>query len=661
MKKLFLTTCTFMVTCIFLLSSLVSCVVDDRYSLSKELDTTVGIGKGLRLPLGSTEKFFISELVDTEEIELLSTDEVGNIIISTGGNFVSESFRIEDTSLSFTLKEEIREYDFKTRNLADSYENLPIGAWPYIVTDTIDIATELKISEDDLPKEVTRLEKVTFKEPVPLTLFVAIYSEIEESQKLLRKTERLNLEGDKGQDGFEVYLPEFIVFENYSTNENGTMKLDGQAIYNESKDALCYEKLLYVSALDFTVTEKGYLEVNNGVVELEEMATAHGVIKSDIVYFDMNNMNNINSVLIKSELEIGEMQLATVEGRFEPKIDPVSQVVELGLDDVEFLKNAYIDVTDPRLSLSFTNPVDATILADATFVGYDKENNETSIDVNLEINPATTTNVFIDRYGNERPGWTNCVVPNLNELIKNKPEKISVDLNVALDTDKTAKIVFGQDLVVEGSYEVQVPLAFDCLEIEYDYSMDNVLGNEPEVNGGTEDNIEYNTLADRDYSSGIYDKNEGNNGDWNNGDNSENYGNDVVNEDTDVFEAIKEIRGVTLSFTVLNTIPVGLKPEISIRKKDGDPLDDVTLELTGEIKRGNMVLLDGVIGEPVASTIKVRFSSENASLDKLYGIDIKLKGTGQGAINTNEYIQISNISLCIDDYIVLDLDDDISF
>ena len=65
--------------------------------------------------------------------------------------------------------------------------------------------------------------------------------------------------------------------------------------------------------------------------------------------------------------------------------------------------------------------------------------------------------------------------------------------------------------------------------------------------------------------------------------------------------------------------------------------------------------MDGVIGEPVASDIKVKISSSNALLNDIYKIDIKLVGTGKGAINANEYIQLTGIALNVDDYIVLDL------
>ena len=129
-------------------------------------------------------------------------------------------------------------------------------------------------------------------------------------------------------------------------------------------------------------------------------------------------------------------------------------------------------------------------------------------------------------------------------------------------------------------------------------------------------------------------------------------------EGGDFSDIVKEIRGASLSFKVLNTIPVGLQPEITIYDDAGNELlEGVTIGIEGEIKRGNPVGVDGIVGAPVESAVEVSFAAQTGLLDNLYRIDIKLVGTGQGAINANEYIQLTDIALRIDDYIVLDLND----
>lgn len=651
MKKQLSVTCAFGVTCLFLLSALVSCSVDERYDTTKKIDATIGVGKGLALPLGSTQKFCIEELIDTAGNDFLEIDEFGNIVISAGDSFVSDSFKIDETSLNFTIKEDIRPYDFKTElQSADNIPaDFPINKYPYIVSDTIDFQVELDITEDDLPKEVKRLTKLTFREPVEMSLFVSIYSKSSYSHNLLKTTQKLQLQGDfeQNKENFEIDLPDFLVFDEDTRFEDGVLKLEGWAVYDEKYDALCYNRVFNVVAIDFTKTEKGYLEIEDGAVNFNEIIRAHGLVVSDIVEFDLRNLKNINGVEIKSKLEVGELKLATVEGLFEPEIDPVTEIVELNISDIDFLKNAYIDVTDPRLALTFNNGLDATILADATIIGYDEnyaEIENSRIDVNLEVQPAAVTNILVDRYGKEHPGWTNCVVPNLNELIKNIPDKLSVDLNVRLDETKTQRITLGEELSIGGSYELQLPLAFDSLGIEYTYSMENVLGGGvEEESGGVNDS----TMPDYSYygysDSGVYD--------------DDYYYEDAESADEkEIADIVKEIRGVSLSFKVLNTIPVGLKPSISVYDKEGNPLDAL-ISIEGEIKRGGELRLDdyGYIGEPVVSDVKVSLSAKSGLLDQLYRVDIKLVGTGKGVINAREYIQLTDIVFRIDDYIVLDL------
>lgn len=648
MKKLLRETCSILATCVFLLSVMVSCTVDNRYDFSKEIDTTIGVGKGLKLPLGSTQKFFISELIDTAAIDVLKFDDAGNLVIYSGDSFASDSFKIDDITLEVSSQEDVKYYDFKVTPYQGSdipVEGMPEGRMLYIVHDTIDIETELKINETDLPKEVKRLTKLTFKDPVELTFNVEMSSKLQTSRNLLKTTDKLNIEGDYSKAAaddysekyFEVDLPDSFVFDEKTPFENGILMLNGVARYNYEKEAICYKKSYYLKAIDLTKTEKGYIEIVNGCIDLKEMITAHGVVKSDPVLFEVDDVDGINNVEIKSILEIGEMKLDAVEGCFEPEIEPVSEVVDLDLgNDLDFLKNAYLDFTDPRLAITFNNGIGANILADARLVGYDEYYNElknTCIDLSVEAKANDTTKILIDRYGNQIPGWTNCVAPNLNELIKKIPDHLGVDLNVRFDNTKISRITLGEYMAVGGSYELQVPLAFDSLGIKYTYSIEDVFGKNTEELDEVEDDEDSNRAKASNYNGAESEEN------------SENTSLDVV----------KEIRGVSLSFTVLNTVPVALKPQIFIYDEDGYALDDITLEIEGEIKRGNEVLLDGVVGEPVESEVKVRLSAQNTDLNDLYRIDIRLVATGKGAINSNEYIQLADIALSIDDYIVLDL------
>lgn len=647
MKKQLSTACFFWATCVFLLSILSSCTVDDRYSLSAEIDTTIGIGKGLTFPLGSTKANYISDLLNVAENEIVIIDDVtGNVSISSKGTLASENFKIDEMSIKVKDVVDTRHYDFKAQLLDDISDQF-VGEWPYLIHDVIDVTADFEITEDGLPKEVTRLTKLIFKEPVRFSLFVEISSEQEKSQKLLKKTDKLYLKGEN-KDYFELHLPEYLVFEDNANFENGVLRFDGEAVYNQEKHALCFEDYFYINSIDFTKTEKGYYEIKDGKIDLHETIKADGIVVSDdYVLFDIDNLKNIAGVDITTRLQVGELKISMAEGRFEPEIAPVSEVVDLNLGDIKFLENAYIDINDPRLKLTFDNGMDIAVLADASVAGYNENDeviDDTRMDLDFYIQPLATTRILVDRYGAQEPGWTNVVAENLNELIKNIPDKIGVDLSVGLDNSKDIRITLGEDINFAASYELQLPLLFDDLRIEYTYSIEDVFGNNVDGDEEYNDGNGYN-VSSRYYDSGMYEE------DSDNGEYEESEGGDFS-------DIVKEIRGASLSFKVLNTIPVGLQPEITIYDEAGNELlEGVKIGIEGEIKRGNPVGVDGIVGAPVESAVEVSFAAQTGLLDNLYRIDIKLVGTGQGAINANEYIQLTDIALRIDDYIVLDLND----
>ena len=110
---------------LFLLLFVATACVDDKYDLSKEVDMTVGVGGGVSLPLGSTEKIMLTELIDTVETDIVKLDNEGNYSIFKEGSFTPENFEIGNLDISLAAVGEKRHYDFDLYNLSDDYDNLP--------------------------------------------------------------------------------------------------------------------------------------------------------------------------------------------------------------------------------------------------------------------------------------------------------------------------------------------------------------------------------------------------------------------------------------------------------------------------------------------------------------------------------------------------------
>lgn len=612
MKKQLNPACTIVVTCVFLLSTLVSCTVDENYDLSKGVDATIGVGKGLSFPIGSSKKIELSEFLNTEDIEFLKTDEAGNYAFSSTGSFSSGNFRLEETELNFDFGEYREEIDMELTPADDGGSPLFPGKFPYLINRKIEHHVDLNLEQDNLPKEVKRVRKITFAEPVELDVVLDIRGADDNSHGMLEEVRELLF------DGIRVKFPEYIDLGDDQPVDNGELVLLGSAVYNEDTKTLQYKDTVNVESIDFSKTDKGYFEVVGGAIDLSERVEINGNVRSaDIVYFSHDNMTHINNVIVESNFNLSEIKLASVEGLFEPEIDEISESLDLGFgEDMDFLKNVYIDFTNPYIKLTIDNSTGAKVYADASIVGYDSESGEmdnTRMEFDLSAEANAKTKILITRRDSLVDGWENKVLPNLNELLKTIPDKINVNIRAGVAPDVYSVLNFGEDMAFNGEYEVNLPLAFDDMRLEYTYTIEEPFGKNDTENGYEDVSADENTI-------------------------------------------IKEIRGVSLSMNVKNSIPIGFAPSIIMYNKNGELMDLDNIGIEGEIKAGAGNLVGA---EPVTSSLKFKIASYNENLDDVYRIDVKLVGTGRGVLNKYESIQFTDIALNIEDYIVLDLNENV--
>ena len=76
-----------------------SCV-EDTLDLSKDIDATIAIGNNISIPLGGTEKIMLTEMIKTEDSDVLTTDDNGNYVITKGGDIDETSVNIEEVDVT---------------------------------------------------------------------------------------------------------------------------------------------------------------------------------------------------------------------------------------------------------------------------------------------------------------------------------------------------------------------------------------------------------------------------------------------------------------------------------------------------------------------------------------------------------------------------------
>jgi hypothetical protein len=269
-----------------------------------------------------------------------------------------------------------------------------------------------------------------------------------------------------------------------------------------------------------------------------------------------NNVTHIQSVDIECNINMGRFEVNEIEGVFDPELELMSESVDLDLGtELDFMKNAYLDFHDPRIFFTLNNPVEATVFANAGFVSLDGNGQAmdgSAVNVDLAFRGNTVNKFFINRHGATADGYTTVTVPELNNIMKRIPEKIDVAMSASVE-DKFSRLALGRDYEIAGEYAVVLPLLFDSLCVEYTETVD---GLKDESNGSGNKLVDY----------------------------------------------IGEVEAVTLSFDLLNTIPLSLTPEIKAYDSEDNLLETLELEIEGSIEKGNGVV-DGVVTEPVVSHV----------------------------------------------------------
>lgn len=609
------------VTCIMSLLLLAACSVDKAFDLSKDIDMTVSVGGGVTIPLGSTEKILLTEMIDTLDSDVIRADENGFYSIYKDGEIDATNFKVNEVDIDIAPYSEKHSYDLAMtvveygdiNDLPESIRDQVLNQMiPYVVEDVI--AQEVKYDIDqDVPEEMVYLKKMTFKKPVTMTLDIDIYSE-EHTKEYFDMIEQLHLHtsGEDNAEHFYIEMPPYLVFdetdENTHIGEGHKLYLDHVIEHNEEKGHKHFTSDYKIVGLDFSYLGENGIEVLNGRIKDHADLEVHGVLRSDTIVMSVSDMTHINDVWVAPELVFETIEVATVEGVFKPEIDPIDESVEIDLgDDLDFIYEGTFDFANPQLFVTINNDAPLMVRGDITMMGYD--NNGVAIDAsrietNLGIKAEYENKYYITRHATTVEGYETIQIPNLNELMKQVPDRVSIHIAPEVDNSEGTKIVtLGKEMSVSGSYELVVPMDFDYLKLEYTETVEDVLGDTPE----------------------------------------------------DITDYVTEIKSVTLSMVVDNTVPATFSPKVVAYKKDTNiVLNGINVEVIGNIEAGNGYV-DGVLAAPVESSVEIKLSATDNQLADLGDLDIVFEGVGNGVFNTNEYIQVKKITVKIDEPIEVDL------
>lgn len=571
--------------CALGLIGLNSCLkVDETYDLDKDFDMTITVGGDLTVPGSSTEKIVLGDLLDLEE----------NSVI-----------RVNNASGDYFL---IQEGD---RN----YTNVNV---PGVDITMLGSFTGVNVSGSVPPfsNGSNNEKKITFNDDIDINVFRdGVTSDIkditgaetycgEDTYLMFPKTGvEFNARLD---EGYTLIFPDYIEVE---SNEKD-WKVEGSKMILTKVGGLEIDEYtrIYFQITGVNFKDENGNKVNDAKFEYNDNEIDNSSIKlggavkldGDIFVSAKNSYGgNINlGANIHSENMIFRSVTAVVDPKVDIEIDPIR------IDDLpDFLSdnNVVLDLTDPRIYITLTNPSPVSVNVNATLKSY--KNNISQGTAALEnINIPKNCEDYTICVNQNKDRWDDTdnmmyvKVDNMSDLIKNIPDRIEltdvetsvVPEEVTIDLDRNYRIIT--------DYKVDTPLQF-----------------------GPDTNIEYTETIDG----------------W----------------DADLEDM--EFDRVEASMNVINEIPLGVRMTAKAIDVDGNVLENVKVDMDVEIKAG-------AIGAPTEQNVKFTLTTDDGKIAGLDGIEISVvafvdDSEGDVRLNENQTMQFTEIKLKLIGGITMDL------
>ena len=234
---------------------------------------------------------------------------------------------------------------------------------------------------------------------------------------------------------------------------------------------------LQISGLEFA--KEKWLENGNLVLDNEKVRIGGTVTVNDQTI----DISQASDITVYPEVSFSTIEVKSVYGKVNPKIDPVHEEVSLDLGDADFFQNEKntLSLSDPQLTINLVSTVTVPIDINLSLSSFDSKgnpiarnitpDNETIHIAKCDSTEASRTTTLVI-YKNERQvpasGDTLYIrMSHLSELMSTIPDKIVFDLTAGIDQSVNHYIDLTRELAVSGDYNVSIPLMFDNLYVEY--------------------------------------------------------------------------------------------------------------------------------------------------------------------------------------------------
>lgn len=563
--------------CALGLIGLNSCLkVDETYDLDKDFDMTITVGGDLTVPGSSTEKIVLGDLLDLEDNSVIKVNNsAGDYYLVQDGETSNTNVKVPGVDIDMTDGFSKVEQTF----------NIPGG------------------TGSDNPKDVEFKDNIAVNvNENGITSDIKSISNAETSCRNTYLVFSKNTNQIKAvlENGYTIEFPNYITVKSENadwTAEGNILKLtkaEGMEISNNTKIKFQIVKVQFdQNEAVFTNNEN---EKDNNSVHFGGNISLDGNVKASAQTNEGGNFTL--AVNVEAENMVIESATAVVDPEVDIKIDPIR------IDDIpDFLaeEDVILDLTDPRIYITVTNPSPVAVNMDAALKSY-KEGNKKGEAYLQDVNIPKECENYVICVNQKREEWDTTEkimykkVEGLSDLIKNIPDRIEItDVETSVVQEEVT-IDLNKNYTIVTDYKVDTPLMF-----------------------GPETKITYTEAMDG----------------W----------------DADLEDM--EFDRVEASMNVINEIPLGVRMTAKAIDVDGNVLENVKVDMDVEIKAG-------AIGAPTEQNVKFTLTTDDGKIAGLDGIEISVvafvdDSEGDVRLNENQTMQFTEIKLKLIGGITMDL------
>lgn len=572
--------------CALGLIGLNSCLkVDETYDLDKDFDMTITVGGDLTVPGSSTEKIKLGDLLDLEDNEVIRVN-------NTNGDY----FLVQEGDRNFTQV------------------NVP-----GVDIDMMGTFKGVKIEDIYVPpfsSGSNNEEEIAFKDDIDIDISRdGVTSDIKDITGADTSCKDTYLKFTKSgvdfnarlEEGYTLEFPDYIELE----SDDKDWKVEGHKMILTKVGGLKIDEYtrIYFQIAGVNFKDENGNKVNDAKFEYNDndnsSITLGGVVKLNGSIFVSAKGSNGGKINLGADIYSESMIFNSVTGKVDPKVDiQIDPIIIDGLPDFLADDNVVLDLTDPRIYITLTNPSPVSVDVNATLKSYKNNISQgTAALENINI-PKNCEDYLIcvnqmKEGENAKKDTLFVKVDNMSDLIKNIPDRIEITDVVTRVEQEEVTIDLDRDYTIITDYKVDTPLQF-----------------------GPDTRIEYTENMDG----------------W----------------DADLEDM--EFNEVVASMTVTNAIPLGINltgEAIIIKEDNNKDKPQIDVDLNANIPAGSPE-------SPAKQEVKFTITTKDGSIKGLDGIKLTVianasENTSDETLNENQYMKFEDIKLGLKGGITMDL------